>query len=134
MHTKTLMSLSALWMATLGLIALFLPQELLAHYGFAKDRHAAMFVQVFGGAYLGFAMLNWMARYNLIGGIYSRPVTIGNLFHFTVAALTLLRAVMSGSARTSEMIAVSLAYTIFAIWFALVGFGHPLGKDGAAGS
>jgi hypothetical protein len=134
MHTKTLMSLSALWMAMLGLIALFLPQELLAHYGFAQDRHAAMFIQVFGGAYLGFAMLNWMARHNLIGGIYSRPVAIGNLSHFMVAALTLLKAVMSGSARTSEMIAVSLVYTIFATWFALVAFGHPLRKNGTAGT
>jgi hypothetical protein len=132
MHTKLLMNLSALWMAVLGLLSSFLPQEILAHYRFGPDRHAALLIQILGAAYLGFAMLNWMAKDNLMGGVYSRPVAMGNMFHFFVAALALIKAVMSGSARTSEMIAASLVYCVFAIWFGMVVFTHPLAKAKAA--
>jgi hypothetical protein len=131
MYTKLLMTLSAMLMAMLGLAASFVPQELLAHYGFGPDRHAALLIQVFGAAYLGFAMLNWMARHNLIGGIYSRPVAMGNMIHFAIAALALVKGAMSGSARTSEMIGAALVYTIFAVWFGLVVFGDPLRSNDA---
>ena len=124
------MILSALWMALLGLAASFLPQELLAHFGFGPDRHAALLIQVLGAAYLGFAMLNWMARHNLIGGVYSRPVAMGNMFHFVVAALALLKAVFGGSARSTEMMAATLVYCMFAVWFGVVVFTHPLAKAG----
>jgi hypothetical protein len=39
-------------------------------------------------------MLNWMARANRIGGIYSRPVAMGNFLHFTMGALVLLGLAM----------------------------------------
>ena len=37
--------------------------------------------------YLGFASLNWMAKDNLIGGIYSPPVAIGIFFAISMALL-----------------------------------------------
>jgi hypothetical protein len=116
------MTLSALLMAMLGLAASFLPQELLAHYGFGPDRHAALLIQVFGAAYLGFAMLNWMARHNLIGGIYSRPVAMGNMVHFVVGGLALGKAA-SGD---RGLMAIALAYGIFAVSFGMVVFTHPI--------
>jgi hypothetical protein len=125
------MSLSAFWMALLGLAASFLPQELILHYGFSPDRRADLLIQVFGASYLGFAMLNWMARHNLMGGVYSRPVALGNMVHFVVAALSLVKAVMSGSARTSELMVMAAVYCIFALWFGLVVFTNPLDKNRA---
>jgi hypothetical protein len=117
MQTKLLMNLSAAWMALLGLIATFLPQEVLAHYGAAPDRHAALFLQVLGAAYLGFAMMNWMAREVLIGGIYSRPLAMGNMVHFVVGGLALVKG---------GLIVVALVYAAFAVWFGMVVFKHPL--------
>ena len=117
MHTKILMNLSAVWMALLGLAASFFPQEILARFGTAPDRHAALFLQVLGAAYLGFAMMNWMAREVLIGGIYSRPLAMGNMVHFVVAALALAKG---------GLIVVALVYGIFAVWFGMVVFRHPL--------
>ena len=75
-------------------------------------------------------MLNWMARHNLIGGVYSRPVAMGNMFHFVVAALALLKAVFGGSARSTEVMAATLVYCVFAVWFGVVVFTHPLAKAG----
>ena len=109
-------------MALLGLMASFLPQEVLAHFGAAPDRHAALFLQVLGAAYLGFAMMNWMAREILIGGIYSRPLAMGNMVHLVVAALTLVKA----SSVERGLVAIALVYGVFAVWFGMVVFRHPL--------
>ncbi len=126
MNTKLLMSLSAVFMAALGICATFLPQEILARAGCACGAAGVLVIQVAGALYLGFAMLNWMARSNLIGGIYSRPVAIGNLIHFAVVAITLAKAVAGGSLRTSETIAACIVYSAFAVWFGLVVFIHPI--------
>jgi hypothetical protein len=120
------MSLSAIFMAALGIAATFMPQEILARLGCPCGSAGVLAIQVVGTLYLGFAMLNWMARSNLIGGIYSRPVAIGNLIHFAVVAITLLKAAVGGSLRTNEMIAACVAYLVFAVWFGLVVFTHPI--------
>ena len=117
MHTKILMNLSAVWMALLGLIASFAPFEVLRHFGAPPDRHAALFLQLLGAAYLGFAMMNWMAREVLIGGIYSRPLAMGNMVHFLVAGLALVK---------SGLIVAALVYGVFVVWFGMVVFRHPL--------
>ena len=121
MQTKILMNLSAVWMALVGVIASFLPQEVLTQFGAAPDRHAAIFLKVLGAAYLGFAMMNWMAREVLIGGIYSRPLAMGNMVHFLVAGLALAKG---------GLIVVALVYALFAVWFGMVVFRHPL-KEGS---
>ncbi len=129
MNTKLLMSLSAVFMAALGVVATFMPQEILARFGCPCGGAGVLVIQVLGALYLGFAMLNWMARSNLIGGIYSRPVAIGNLIHFAVVAITLTKAVIGGSLRTSETIAACVAYSAFAAWFGLVVFTYPIAKS-----
>jgi hypothetical protein len=125
MNTKSLMTLSALLMAILGVVASFMPQEILAHYGSSLDGRAVLLIQVVGALYLGFAMLNWTARSNLTGGIYSRPVALGNFTHFAVGAMTLLKALMGGSSRAIEIIVGSVIYSVLAVCFGLVLFTHP---------
>ena len=39
--------------------------------------------------------MNWMAKTVLIGGIYARPLAIGNFTHFLVGALALLKYAFS---------------------------------------
>jgi hypothetical protein len=128
MTTRNLMRLSAAFMAALGLLATFLPQEILAHAGADPRGFAVPAVQVAGALYLGFAILNWMAQGNLIGGIYSRPVAVGNLCHFAVAALALLKAVVAGQYGL-PMVLGAAAYSIFAILFAWVLFRHPVARS-----
>jgi hypothetical protein len=129
MNTKLLMSLSAVFMAALGIAATFMPQEILARFGCPCGAVGVLLIQGLGALYLGFAMLNWMARSNLIGGIYSRPVAIGNLIHFAVLAITLAKAFVGGSLRTNETIAACVVYSAFAVLFGLVVFTHPIAKS-----
>jgi hypothetical protein len=124
MKTKALMTLSAILMALLGLAASFLPQEILSYSGAEPRGLGVLLIQVVGALYLGFAMLNWMARANLIGGVYSRPVAMGNFLHFAVVAVTLVKA-LAGGMRGGPILAGAVLYAVFAVWFGLVVFTHP---------
>jgi hypothetical protein len=127
LHTKILMLSSALFMTALGLITTFAPQELLTSTGNGSQTMILLLVQAAGGLYLGFAFLNWMAKDNLIGGVYSRPVAMGNMLHFFIVAMALLRAAISNQ-RTHALILAAILYAAFAVWFGLVVFTNPLRK------
>ena len=116
-------------MGALGLAAIFLPQEIVAYISPGSTGVHVLLVQVMGALYFGFALLNWMAQGNLIGGIYSRPVAIGNLTHFTVATLALLKGAMAGLVTAPVLVGIAL-YAVFAALFAYVTFGgaRPVGK------
>ncbi len=76
--TRFLMSASALVLGLLGLVTTFAPDYVLSSFGAPPTPALLLVTQVLGALYVGFAGLNWMARGNLIGGMYSRPVAIGN--------------------------------------------------------
>jgi predicted DNA repair protein MutK len=123
MTTKTLMASSALFMAALGLAATFLPQEIIAALGGGTVRTLPLLVQVLGALYLGFAMLNWMAKESLISGIYSRPVSMGNFLHFAIAGIAMAKAVAAGERAVPVLVCTAL-YAVFAIAFGAVVFGR----------
>ena len=126
LHTKALMLSSACFMLALGLLTTFSPLSFIATT-IAPQTFAILLIQAAGALYLGFAMLNWMAKDNLIGGIYSRPVAIANLLHFFAIAMALLRLVTRGE-HTTAILVVTGIYVVFAIWFGLVVFTNPLRK------
>ena len=130
MNTKWLMSASAILMAALGLTATFLPQEAAAALGGDTAGTTVLMLQVTGGLYLGFAILNWFARAAAIGGIYNRPILTGNLLHFTVVALALAKTA-AGGRRDAGFLAVTALYVLFAIWFGRTVLSSPA-RDGAS--
>lgn len=130
MPTSLLMMSSAITMLALGLSLTFAPQEVLTSAGSSPSWVLFVIVQATGALYLGFAMLNWMAKDNLIGGIYSRPVALGNFLHFAVMAMTLLRVFAAGH-HTTPLLAVLSLYLVFAAWFGLVLFGVSLKRERA---
>ena len=128
MKTKALMTLSALFLGLMGVAASFLPQEILTQFAMPVNALTVILLQITGALGLGFAMLNWTARGVVIGGIYARPVALGNFVHFAVVAITLIRALTSGAARGSGIIAGCVVYLIFALWFGAVLFTSPSQK------
>ena len=107
-----------------GLIASFMPNEILNYIGVTTIEYPSLIIQIMGALYLGFAILNWMAKTVLIGGIYARPLAMGNLVHFTVAAIALLKSVLSSSASV-YIWGATILYSVFAILFGLVIFTNP---------
>jgi len=122
MNTRLLMRTTALFLGTAGLAASFLPQEILAAFAAAPVPATIVLVQIVGAAYLGFAFLDWMAQGNAIGGIYSRPVAIGNFGHFTIGGLALLKSGVVQS--TWPALAFAAVYAVLAASFAYVAFVH----------
>lgn len=134
MHTKILLTLSAAFMAALGLAATFLPQEIASRFGAATaSAPPTLLIQIAGALYLAFAILNWTVRNSPIGGIYNRPVALANVVHFAIAAITLLKATLANSAsaqftRSPTVITATVLYCALAIWFGLVLTTHPIQK------
>jgi len=124
MNTRWLMDSSTLFLAILGLAATFAPQEILAHYAAPENGLPVLIVQIVGALYLGFAMLNFMSRGAVIGGIYSRPVTMSNFLHFAAVAMVLLKALWAGPT-SPEIIGITACYVLFAAWFGRVLFTRP---------
>jgi len=123
MNTKLIMSISAVTMAAVGAGLVFLPKDLAQLVGLDSNTATALILQVLGSLYFAFAMLNWMSRGNLIGGIYSRPIAIGNFTHFFVGGLGLIKAAIASP--TVLIAGFAAFYGIFAGAFGLILFTHP---------
>ncbi len=124
MNTKILMTLTALVLGIGGAAAQFLPQEIILVFGFNPNPFPVLMTQLIGAMYLGFAMLNWMTREKVIGGVYNKPVTMANFLHFTIGSISLIRVVAkSGSL---PFILLLIIYLLFAAIFTYVLFTHPL--------
>lgn len=126
MNTKLIMSLSALIVGGSGIVLSFAPEFLLEGMGIPVTGSATLLVQVTGGLYLGFGMLNWMAKAGLIGGIYNRPIAIANFTHFLVVALALIKVLTSSQDQPLVVWMAGLLYGIFALLFGIILFRHPL--------
>lgn len=125
MNTRFLMTTSALVLGAAGIILSFFPQEITNYFSWTAIN--SIFLQILGALYVGFALLNWTARANLIGGIYSRPVALGNFAHFFIAGLALAKFVSKNMSLTPVWIAV-IIYATFAVFFGWICFNNPVMK------
>lgn len=115
---------SALFMAVLGLATSFAPVEVLSVHGSTPDNATLLLIQMMGALYLGFAILNWTARGVVIGGIYSRPLALGNFLHFAMVGMMLTKAAIVHAAIPLAISA--FVFSFFAIWFGVVLFRSPV--------
>ncbi|RYD80466.1 MAG: hypothetical protein EOP55_02130 [Sphingobacteriales bacterium] len=123
MNTKYLMVGSSIFLALIGLLFNFAPNEISIYCKIEESEIFQLIIQILGALYLGFAMLNWMARGNLIGGIYSKPVSIGNFAHFLIGALALAKFFLRHHQSTIIIFPLAI-YLVFAVAFGLVSFGR----------
>ena len=79
MKTRALMAASAVFLGITGVAALFAPDEILHAAGIPSSPFLPPLVQLCAALLLGFAMTNWMIKGSRVGGIYNRPIALGNL-------------------------------------------------------
>lgn len=120
--SRAVLSASAIVMAALGMAGSFAPVELANAAGLDAE---PIVVQLLAALLFAFAMVNWMARGSLLGGIYNRPLAVGNLAHFVIGALALAKATGAGERRPALILAAAV-YALFAIAFALLLFRSPV--------
>jgi hypothetical protein len=135
MNTKTLMIASALVMGLIGAGLTFMPAEFLDYIDVnatgatsaAIPSHLLKLVaQTLGAAYLGFAFLNWMAKGTVVGGIYNRPIALGNLLHFLMVSITLIKLAAAMQTGSQEVMwVITSIYSALTLGFVWVVFGRP---------
>ena len=123
MHSKIAMTSASIVLGATGLLLIFLPQEIASTVEWSED--SAVLLQLIGATYFGFAMTNWMARGTLVGGIYGRPIVIGNLTHFLIGASIMVRLAIAAPSSFLVVVA-AVIYVAFALIFGYMMSHHPI--------
>ena len=126
MGTKVVMISSALFLAIIGVFLSFLPNEIANYLNVEYNIISTLFLKLMSALYLGFGILNWMTKETLIGGIYNKPIAIGNIMHFGVGAIALVKIVSSIKTHSEIIISLTVVYVIFAILFAYIFRTNPI--------
>jgi hypothetical protein len=120
MPTKLLMISSSIFLGILGGILSFLPDEIISILSIRPNPISTLSFQLMGALYFGFAMLNWMSKDSLIGGIYKKPIAIGNFMHFGIGGLALIKITSKIQGHLEIVITLTIIYAIFALLFGYV--------------
>jgi len=120
MKTKLLMTSSALFCGIIGILLLFLPNEIAEYLNVEPTIITILFLKILSALYLGFGILNWTVKGSLIGGIYNRPIALGNLLHFVVGSIELVKVISNIQTHREIIIFLTALYIIFGVLFAYV--------------
>jgi hypothetical protein len=122
MNTKLLMTLSSILFMAIGILFSFAPDEAVSYLGWNPE--SAILFQLAGAMYFGFGMINWTAKANLIGGIYGRPIALGNFTHATIAGLALIK-IATKEGGSPAIVGFVIVYVLLAATFGYIFFTHP---------
>lgn len=125
MNSKIVMTVSSLFLGIMGITFSFLPEEIMNYLNVEPNPITILLLQILSALYLGFGILNWMAKGSIIGGIYNRPIAIGNLMHFGVGAIALIKIISRIQIHSEVIIVLTVSYVILALSFAYVFFNNP---------
>lgn len=125
MNTKILMTASAVFYGIIGIGLTFLPKEISEYLGTDINQTSLLVFQILGAVYVGFGMLNWMTKSNLIGGIYSRPLVVGNLTHFLICSLALIKAAGNSENNFKIILVLTIIYSVFTLGFGYAFMANP---------
>lgn len=128
MSTRLLLQSSALLLVFLGVLLSFLPAEIGSFMGFTQGLATQMAFQLLGAVYFGFGMLNYMNKRAVVGGIYGRPLVVGNFSHFLIADLALLKAQVLLSTYP-WLWALAIAFGLLAVAFGRLLFVQPANSN-----
>jgi hypothetical protein len=120
MNTKLIMTLCAVFLAIIGISLIFLPDEIEGLSGLGSGKIPLLLLQLLGGLYFGFSMLNWMTRTSVIGGIYNKPIVVANLSHFGIGGLALIKMLINNGSLPYWFWVLAGIYSIFALLFGIL--------------
>ena len=126
MNTKVIMTFAALTLGATGIFLTFAPDLVLNHLIVETTPAALLLAQVLGGLYVSYAMLNWMTKESLIGGIYNRPIAIANFAHFFIAGLALIKGLLAYPELPKALWVLCGVYTVLGVLFTIILFRHPI--------
>lgn len=125
MNTKLIMTVTAAFLAAIGIALSFAADDIIKALGSAPTEILILTLQLLGAMYYAFALLNWMAKGAIIGGIYNRPIAIANLTQFLMGGIVLTRAVFKYDDLPASIAVLAGFYIVMAELFAVITFRHP---------
>lgn len=90
---RAIMTGSSALLAVLGVGWLFLPGVLAEALGQAGESEEL--IQLLAAGPLAFAVLNWVGRGAIYGGIYGKPIVAGNFLHAALLAETFVTLLLA---------------------------------------
>jgi hypothetical protein len=120
LNTRLIMTVGAVFLALIGIILSFLPNEVAAYFQIENTKTIQLILQIAGAQYFAMGMLNWMMRNSVIGGIYNRPVTIANFAHYLIGALALAKGLFSSSGLPFVFYILAGYYLVFVVLYGII--------------
>jgi len=125
MNTKLIMTITAILLAVIGIGLTFAPDNIIALLGINDNVVTRLILQLMGAGYFAFAMLNWMAKGAIIGGIYNRPIGVANLTHFSIGGIALIKVVLHNHQLPVALSIMAGFYVVMACVFGVIVSRHP---------
>jgi hypothetical protein len=126
---RTLMIISGVIHIAAGVLFIFIPEELFIWSDGKPGEIEILAVSLFGTSLFGFGIINYTGRNAIYGGIYGKPIILGNFIFHTVAAVHLLKFTMSSDSASLIFSAITGAlYLLFAAGFIRLNFFPPVLK------
>jgi len=125
MNTKLILTAGAFILGIIGLAFTFIPDEILKSADMPSSVLSLILIQLLGALYFGFAMLNWMAKGAIIGGIYNKPIATANLAHFFMGAAAIIKALIHNPSSAWFLWLAGSIYLFFAVSFGKIFTTHP---------
>ncbi len=123
MNSKIVLMSSSLFQFVIGTLLTFLPEESNSVLHIEPNEWSTIVFQLLGALYVGSAVNNWMAKGARMGGIYQRPLCMGNFAHFLIGGMALIKLVTTN--QHWLLLVLSIGYTIFGLSFAYLFMNHP---------
>lgn len=116
---------SSLLLAVLGVGLLFFPEASADILSLPEESARAL--PLIAGGQLGLAMLNWAGRGAVYGGVYGRPIVVGNFGNAVITSSVLLRLQMDDGSATGWLALVALL--LYLVAFIRLTFWPPFEED-----
>lgn len=129
MNTKLIMTVTAILCAVIGIALTFAPDYVMTLMGISPNKGIELILQLLGATYYAFAILNWMAKGAIIGGIYNKPIAIANFTHFFIAGMALSKASFYTKSLPVTVGVLGGFYLVCALMFWVMMSKHPEPKQ-----
>lgn len=92
MSSRTILTITSLLLFAVGGLAVFAADEVADLMDLEVSFETRIFAEFAGIGMLALAIQNWMSPGRPIGGVYARPLGLGNLLFFSTSALGIFSA------------------------------------------
>ncbi|WCT12531.1 hypothetical protein [Mucilaginibacter jinjuensis] len=128
MNTKLILTVTAILFALIGIFLTFAPDYVMTLMGISPNKGIELILQLLGATYYAFAILNWMAKGAIIGGIYNKPIALANFTHFLIGGMALTKAAFGHNNLPTIVSVLGGFYVVCALVFWVMMSKHPKPK------